>query len=419
MTSLFNHNVFYSQNGMVASSHPLASTVGMEILQKGGSAADAAIAASAVLGFLKPYACGPGGDMVAFIWNHTEKEPFLINGLSKVPLNLSSDRLRKRGLEEVPQNGALPLGIPGTIKGWKILHDIAGILPLSDILTPSIIYSEEGFPVSKETALEWKPFEEKLMLWDASSKIFLRGDRTPNEGELFRNPYLSDLYKTFIEKGFDSFYQGDICKTILELSSIHNGFLLETDFKEYEKGSAFSLKGILPQTNTEAIHLHFGNKNTSLYPHDCSGTALTVIDKNRNAVVLCQSMYSHFGSGLVLEKYGFALGNPMAKMKVSDLSFPDNTIPFPWRLSLIANQYYLAGIGTYYKGSSQCFHHDLPEEYIQKDVSIGISADVLIDNIVDSESLLKMNQFLQISPATQSLIKGTILSEKEMSVVVA
>jgi len=150
-----------AKNGMVATSQPLATEVGLEVLKKGGTAIDAAIAANAVLGLVEPTGNGIGGDIFALIWDAKTKKLYALNGSGRSPQALTMEYFKSKSMEGIPGSGALSVSVPGCVDGWFELHKKFGKLPMKDLLTPAVQYARQGFPVSEVIAAEWlgfKPF---------------------------------------------------------------------------------------------------------------------------------------------------------------------------------------------------------------------------------------------------------------------
>ena len=158
-----------AQNGMAATSQPLATQVALDILKKGGSAIDAAIAANAVLGLVEPASCGIGGDVFAIVWSAEEQKLYGLNGSGRAPQSLTIDYFMEKGLKYVPLYGPLPVSVPGCVDGWFKLHEKFGRLSMEDILQPAIDYGNNGFPVSEVIAYEMASNYEGLK--DHLSKI--------------------------------------------------------------------------------------------------------------------------------------------------------------------------------------------------------------------------------------------------------
>ena len=138
-----------SQNGMVATSHPLASQIGIDILQNGGNAIDAAIAANAALGLMEPTGNGIGGDLFAIVWIEKEKKLYGLNASGRSPENLTLEYFKENNFKSIPAYGPLPVSVPGCVDGWFELHNKFGKISMANILSPTIKYAEDGFPVSE------------------------------------------------------------------------------------------------------------------------------------------------------------------------------------------------------------------------------------------------------------------------------
>ena len=137
------------QNGMVATSHPLATQIGLDILKNGGNAIDAAIAANAALGLMEPTGCGNGGDLFAIVWDGKTKKLYGLNASGRSPKALTLDYFEKKGMEKISSHGPLPVSVPGAVDGWFELHKKFGTKPMSEILAPAIDYAEKGFPLTE------------------------------------------------------------------------------------------------------------------------------------------------------------------------------------------------------------------------------------------------------------------------------
>src|SRR5499427_9030656 len=204
-----------ARHGMVCTSVPLATQVGIEILKKGGSAVDAAIAANATLGLTEPVSNGIGGDLFAIVYSAKENKLYGINGSGRSPLGLSYDQMKaelvKLHRDTIPPTGMLPISVPGTVDAWAELHRKFGKLGLTDDLAPAIRYAEEGFPVTELIAFYWHFGPE---LYKGLPGAFLEtytldgNGRTPAKGDVFKNPALANTLRLIAEKGRDAFYRG-------------------------------------------------------------------------------------------------------------------------------------------------------------------------------------------------------------------
>jgi len=147
-----------AQQGMAATSQPLATQIALDILKKGGSAIDAAIAANAALGLMEPVGSGIGGDLFAIVWDAKTQKLYGLNASGRSPYGLSREHFLEKGLKQIPNFGPLPVSVPGCVDGWFELHRRFGKLPMKDILAPAIGYARQGFPVSELIAHYWRTF---------------------------------------------------------------------------------------------------------------------------------------------------------------------------------------------------------------------------------------------------------------------
>jgi gamma-glutamyltranspeptidase / glutathione hydrolase len=229
-----------ARHGMVCTSVPAATEVGIDILKRGGSAVDAAIAANATLGLMEPVSNGIGGDLFAIVYSAKENKLYGINGSGRSPLGLSYDQMKaelaKLHRNTIPPTGMLPISVPGTVDAWAELHKKFGKLKLSDDLAPAIRYAEEGFPVTELIAYYWALAPR---LYRGLPGAFLETytldgkGRTPTKGEIFKNPYLAKSLRLIGEKGADVFYKGEIADKIDEFMRANGGFLRKADFEKH------------------------------------------------------------------------------------------------------------------------------------------------------------------------------------------
>ncbi|MGB5274653.1 MAG: gamma-glutamyltransferase, partial [Flavobacteriaceae bacterium] len=218
-----------ARNGMAATSQPLATQVALDILKKGGTAMDAAIAANAVLGLVEPASCGIGGDIFAIVWDAKEKRLYGFNGSGRAPKALDIDYFLEKEMQYVPFYGPLPVTVPGCVDGWYALHKKFGKLPMPTLLQPAIQYGREGFPVSEVIAYEMASSYEGLKDQPGFSETYLPKGRPPVKGEVFKNPDLANTYEKIAKGGRDAYYKGDIAKTIDVYMKKHGGFLSYED----------------------------------------------------------------------------------------------------------------------------------------------------------------------------------------------
>src|SRR5256885_1831579 len=227
-------------HGMVCTSVPAATQVGIEILKRGGSAVDAAIAANATLGLMEPVSNGIGGDLFAIVYSAKENKLYGINGSGRSPLGLSYDQMKaeltKLNRETIPPIGMLPISVPGTVDAWAELHEKFGKLKLSDDLAPVIRYAEDGFPVTELIAYYWAfgPRLYKGLPGAFLETYTLDGKgRTPAKGDIFKNPDLAKTLRLIGEKGRDGFYKGEIADKIDIFMQQNGGFLRKVDFEKH------------------------------------------------------------------------------------------------------------------------------------------------------------------------------------------
>jgi gamma-glutamyltranspeptidase/glutathione hydrolase len=203
--------------------------VAIDILKRGGSAVDAAIAANAVLGLMEPTGCGIGGDLFAIVWDNKQQKLHGLNGSGRSPQSLTLEEFQQRGLKKIPSLGMLPISVPGCVDGWFELHGKFGRLPMSEVLAPAVLYAREGFPVSEQIAAGWRGGERAYAQQPGFADTFLIDGRAPRKGDIFRNPKLADTLERIGREGRDVFYRGDIAKAISDFMQQHGGFLSADD----------------------------------------------------------------------------------------------------------------------------------------------------------------------------------------------
>jgi gamma-glutamyltranspeptidase/glutathione hydrolase len=229
-----------ARHGIVCTSVPAATEVGIDILKRGGSAVDAAIAANATLGLMEPVSNGIGGDFFAIVYSAKENKLYGINGSGRSPAGLSFDQMKaelaKLHRETIPPTGMLPISVPGTVDAWAELHKKFGKLKLSDDLAPAIRYAEEGFPVTELIAYYWAfgPRLYKGLPGAFLETYTLDGKgRTPAKGDIFKNPSLAKTLRLIGEQGRDVFYKGEIADKIDDFMRSNGGFLRKADFEKH------------------------------------------------------------------------------------------------------------------------------------------------------------------------------------------
>src|SRR5438105_11563015 len=229
-----------ARHGMVCTSVPAATQVGLDILKRGGNAVDAAIAANATLGLMEPVSNGIGGDLFAIVYSAKENKLYGINGSGRSPLGLSYEQMKaeldKLHRKTIPPRGMLPISVPGTVDAWSELHKKFGKLKLSDDLAPAVKYADEGFPVSELIAFYWQfgPEVYKDLPGAFLETYTLDGKgRTPAKGDIFKNPALAKTLRVIGEKDRDAFYKGEIADKIDKFMRENGGFLRKADFEKH------------------------------------------------------------------------------------------------------------------------------------------------------------------------------------------
>ncbi|HKW99570.1 MAG TPA: gamma-glutamyltransferase [Bryobacteraceae bacterium] len=230
----YARSMVISRQGIVATSQTLASQAGAQILARGGSAMDAAIAANAVLGAVEPMSDGIGGDLFAIYWDAKTGKLTGINASGWSPKALTIEYLRSKGITTMPQNGIQSVTVPGCVDGWEKLHRKFGRLPWRDLFQPAIYYAANGFPVTELIAGGWSRAVSTLELDENGRLIFLRDGRAPETGEIFRNPELEKALALIADGGAAAFYRGAIAKAILKTSDRLGGTMAGADLSEFQ-----------------------------------------------------------------------------------------------------------------------------------------------------------------------------------------
>ncbi len=224
-----------SQHGVAACSQPLAAQAAVQILQRGGNAVDAAIAANSTQGLMEPTSNGIGGDLFAIVYLAKEDKLYGLNASGWSPAGMTLEFLKSKGLEgELPYRGVYTVTVPGAVAGWAAMHQRFGHLPLSTDLSPAIWYAENGFPVMEVTAGLWSRSVQMLSEDPESAATFLVDGRSPKAGETFRNPGLARSLRRIAEKGSDGFYKGPTAQAIVEVIRVQGGAMTVEDLAEFK-----------------------------------------------------------------------------------------------------------------------------------------------------------------------------------------
>ncbi len=377
-----------SDRGIVATSQTLASQAGAQVLARGGSAIDAAIAANATLGVVEPERGGIGGDLFVIYYEAKTGKLTGINASGWAPKGLSIEFLRAAGNTTMPQLGIHSVTVPGCVDGWAKLHQKFGKLPWKDVFAPAIYYAKNGYPVTEIIHETWHEETAKLAKDQNGRRVYLKNGESPKLGEIFRNPELGAAMELIANQGPSAFYKGAIAKAILKTSERLGGKMSAADLSEFASEwvqpisteyhgwkvyelppngqgmgplemlnilAQFPLASYAPR-GVEELHaqieaqkltfddLHryladprmskvpveglisaaYGRERAKLIdanrarceespgqPETMAGNTvyLSVVDREGNIASLIQSVYQHFGSGVVVDDYGFALQN--------------------------------------------------------------------------------------------------------------
>jgi len=220
-------------HGMAATSQPLATQIAIDILEAGGSAVDAAIAANAALGLMEPTGAGIGGDLFAIVWDAEKRELTGLNASGRAPALMTIDYFRDHGIDSIPPLGPLPVSVPGAVDGWFELHARYGRLPMKDVLAPAIRYAEEGFPVSEVIAFYLSIGERYYAEFPNFADTWMPAGHVPRKGDIFRNPRLANTYRAIAAGGRAAFYEGNIARTIDAFMTEQGGLLRYEDLAQH------------------------------------------------------------------------------------------------------------------------------------------------------------------------------------------
>jgi gamma-glutamyltranspeptidase/glutathione hydrolase len=221
-----------AMNGMIATSQPLASAAGLRVLQQGGNAIDAAVAAVATLCVVEPMMVSPGGDLFAIVWDAKKKELKALNASGRAPQSIGIDELKKRGLTAMPQSGIHAVTIPGAVDGWAKLLERYGTMKLAQVLQPALEYAERGFPVTDVIAAEWESGIQHRGNADFAA-TFLPNGKPPAPGEIFTNKNLARTLRKISTGGRNVFYQGEIAAEIVKFAQSQGGLHTMRDFANH------------------------------------------------------------------------------------------------------------------------------------------------------------------------------------------
>ena len=221
------------QHGMVATSHPLATQIGIDVLKKGGTAIDAAIAANIALGLMEPTGSGIGGDLFAIVWDAKEQKLFGLNASGPAPQSISLDYFKQQKLAKIPPFGPLPVTVPGAVDGWVKLHEKFGNQSFASLFEPTIDYAKKGHPVTETIAYYLDRSKETFKQYPNFSEVWMKDGETTGKGDIFKNPQLANTLEIIAEKGRAGFYEGEVAKTIADFIQAQGGFLTYEDLANF------------------------------------------------------------------------------------------------------------------------------------------------------------------------------------------
>lgn len=224
----------FGTRGAVACEHPQAALAGIRVLDDGGNAADACVAMAASMAVFAPMATGMGGDAFLLFYDAQTKRVLGANGSGRAPYSPTIEKLRSRGITQMPKHGGLTVTVPGAVRLWEDATERLGSLPLSRLLEPARSAAEDGYPVSEVVSRYWQIAETVLYENEAATETFLPGGHVPEPGELFRQPELANTLAAVAEGGADNFYSGEIARSIARSVQEAGGYLDEEDLAAHE-----------------------------------------------------------------------------------------------------------------------------------------------------------------------------------------
>jgi gamma-glutamyltranspeptidase/glutathione hydrolase len=218
-----------ARQGMVCSSHPLATQIGIDLLKAGGNCVDAAIATNAALGLMEPASCGIGGDLFAIFWHEKDRKLYGLNASGRAPKAWSLAEADKRGITRIPQQSPLAWSVPGCVDGWQTLSERFGRLGLARALQPSIEYGRAGFPLSPLISRHFSMWTDEQ--YPHIAAVYHPDGRVPGYGEIFANALLARSYEAIAKDGAAAFYEGEIAERIVGKSRELGGTMTLEDLR--------------------------------------------------------------------------------------------------------------------------------------------------------------------------------------------
>ena len=229
----YGRSMVISQQGIAATSQPLASAAAAQILARGGSAVDAAIAANAVLGLVEPMMDGIGGDLFVLYWDAKTGKLTGLNASGPAPRGLTPEFLAGKGVKVMPSAGIHTVTVPGAVEGWSKMHQRFGKLPWQELFASAIAYADKGFPVTEAIQEQWTRSAAKLAGDEETKRVFLHGGKPPQQGDVFRNPDLARAYRLLATEGPQAFYKGEIARAILATEKRLGGVMTAEDLAAF------------------------------------------------------------------------------------------------------------------------------------------------------------------------------------------
>ncbi len=214
---------------MVTADHPLAAQAGAGVLDAGGNAVDAAVAANLVMTTVRPHMCGLGGDLFMLIYTAASQELAVLNASGRAPAQATREAYRQMGYAEVPDTGIHAVTVPGAIAGWQAALEKHGTLGLDTLVARALPYARDGFPVYSELIQFIQERRDDLQASVAAGEIYLPGGRMPRVGQRLVQPRLAESYLALMEDGPDAFYRGRLGEALVALSEAEGGFFNEAD----------------------------------------------------------------------------------------------------------------------------------------------------------------------------------------------
>jgi gamma-glutamyltranspeptidase/glutathione hydrolase len=222
-----------SQYGIVASEHPIGARAGTAVLEKGGNAVDAAVAANAAMGLVAPMMDGIGGDLFAIVYDAATNKVYGLNASGWAPKGLTPEFLHGKGLQWMPSSGIHSVTVPGAVAGWDALLSRFGKKSFAEVLAPTIGFAKAGFPISEIFGDDWTATAGYLARNREAARVYLPTGRAPAVGEIFRNPDLADALTEIARGGRDAFYKGALAKRILNTSTRLGGTMVADDLADF------------------------------------------------------------------------------------------------------------------------------------------------------------------------------------------